>query len=424
MAKFKLFGEITKAEEQEDGTLVVQGIASTESPDKQGDIITAEAMRKALPEYLKFPTIREMHQSTSAAGTALAVEVDEENITKLEALVVDPVAIKKIQTGTYRGFSIGGSIPKDGGRDPKNKRIVRKINLTEISLVDRPANPDATFTLAKFDTGTTDEEDPMSGTAEDPNTQAPEGQEPVQKGMYDVSRFADLLSSIASLASGAATESGWEGDNSPVPEKLRVWLAAGGAIFQEMAAEEVAELQAGIAKQMGVAETVTAAAKADTEIPEGDEALEKKGARFSKATKDALGNLRKAYEECMKALALDDNDEDEEAGKAETSEALQKAAGLQDELTATTAQRDEALAKCATLEEELAKAEGLAKAIQAKLDTKGAVKVVPVSKAEDSGAGDGSEKLEKRAAEPATATDAILAAHRQGGFRTFTTRAR
>ena len=98
MDRVRLFGEISKVEDLPDGTRKVSGIASTEHPDSQGEVITADAMRGALPDYMKFPAVREKHRTDGSAGTGLAAMVDEEGRTHFEALVVDPVAIKKVDT--------------------------------------------------------------------------------------------------------------------------------------------------------------------------------------------------------------------------------------------------------------------------------------------------------------------------------------
>jgi hypothetical protein len=415
MAGFRIFGAIEKVEAQDDGTLLVSGIASTPTKDSQGDILPAETMKAAIPDYMRFGAVREMHQPI-AAGTAMSLVVDEEGITRMEALVVDPVTIKKVQTGVLKGFSIGGGIPKDGGRDAKNKRIIRKLHLTEISLVDRPANPEAVITLAKFDSA---EEGPMA-TEQNP---APEGEtnitpEPVVKGMYDVERFASLLSSIAGLASCSASEAGWEGDSSPIPEKLRGWLSAGAGIFQEMAAEEVAELIASLNKQMGVAESVTAAAKAAGQDEE-DESLEK--GRFNKTTKAAIKGLRKAMSEaseCLKAFdGLDEDEDTEKVAKAELVEAQESVTKLQGE----KADLEEKLAKAegdlATTKADLDLLDAEAKKLIAKLQTKGSLKVVAVEKSADTGGGEPVKKSQEEGAEaePTTALEAIKKAHAAGG---------
>jgi hypothetical protein len=98
-------------------------------------------MRAAIPKYMRFPALREMHQ-LSAAGTTLEAEVYEDGTTRIVAHVVDPVAVAKVKNQVYRGFSIGGRITQ---RDVANPKMITGLVLNEISLVDRPANPEAIF---------------------------------------------------------------------------------------------------------------------------------------------------------------------------------------------------------------------------------------------------------------------------------------
>ncbi len=142
-----LWAPFSKVEEQDDGTLKVYGVASSESRDSDGEIIKAEAVRRALPDYLDYGNVREMHGAV-AAGVALEAHVDTEGVTHFGALIVDPTSVKKVQTKVLKGFSLGGKVLK---RNKTDKSIVESIRLDEISLVDRPANPDARITLAKAD---------------------------------------------------------------------------------------------------------------------------------------------------------------------------------------------------------------------------------------------------------------------------------
>jgi len=63
--------------------------------------------------------------------------------------VVDPLAVKKVKAQVYRGFSVGIKAPRVV-RDNKaaNGRIIDG-SIIEVSLVDRPANPNAKLILAK-----------------------------------------------------------------------------------------------------------------------------------------------------------------------------------------------------------------------------------------------------------------------------------
>jgi hypothetical protein len=137
----RLYGAIEKVEPQDDGTVRVYGIATSEAVDEQGEIVRADAIRAAIPDYMRFPALREMHQ-LSAAGSTLEAEVCEDGTTRIVAHVVDPVAVAKVKNQVYRGFSIGGRVTQRAAGNPKT---ITGLVLNEISLVDRPANPEAIF---------------------------------------------------------------------------------------------------------------------------------------------------------------------------------------------------------------------------------------------------------------------------------------
>jgi hypothetical protein len=142
----RLFGQIQKIEPLDDGTIKVHGIVSTPAKDDQGEIVLPAAMREAIPDYMRFPALREMH-GLSAAGTALSCDCDDNGITRIVGHVVDPIAVKKVRNNVYRGFSIGGRVIE---REAGNYSTISKLQLQEISLVDRPANPEAVISLWKI----------------------------------------------------------------------------------------------------------------------------------------------------------------------------------------------------------------------------------------------------------------------------------
>lgn len=127
---------------------MVWGYASTEAEDDQGEIITRDALAAALDDYLKFANIREMHQM-SAVGVAEEAGVDDKGLY-VAARIVDPRAWEKVTAGVYKGFSIGGRVKT---RDPGDRSVITGLSLTEISLVDRPANPEAVFDCWKAEGG-------------------------------------------------------------------------------------------------------------------------------------------------------------------------------------------------------------------------------------------------------------------------------
>jgi hypothetical protein len=147
MDDVRIFAPLAKATEQDDGTLTVEGFASTESVDKAGEIVTAAAIEAALPDFFQHGSgpLREMHQ-LKAAGRVDKAVVDSKKRTWIRATVIDPLAIKKILARVYNGLSIGG---KTLARDRKNPKMITKLRLDEVSLVDTPANPDALFEIVK-----------------------------------------------------------------------------------------------------------------------------------------------------------------------------------------------------------------------------------------------------------------------------------
>jgi phage head maturation protease len=118
----------------------VWGYASTEARDDQGEIIRRDALVAALGDYMKFANIREMHQ-LSAVGVAREAAVDDRGLY-IGAKIVDDQAWQKIVEGVYKGYSIGGRVTQ---RDPADYKTITGLVLNEISLVDRPANPEAVF---------------------------------------------------------------------------------------------------------------------------------------------------------------------------------------------------------------------------------------------------------------------------------------
>jgi len=149
------YAQIIKQEKQDDGTLLVYGKATDDALDIDQQICDAGWLEKAMPEWFKTGgNIREQH-SNIAAGVAKELDSKADG-HYISALVVDPVSVKKVETGVLKGFSIGIRSPRIV-RDTKaaNGRIIDG-QIVEISLVDRPANPNAKLTLAKSLEGETE----------------------------------------------------------------------------------------------------------------------------------------------------------------------------------------------------------------------------------------------------------------------------
>ena len=139
---------IEKADRNADGTMTVYGKATDDSLDIDQQICDGDWLKRAMPAWFKSGgNIREQH-SNIAAGVAKEYEAKADG-HYIGVLVVDPVSVKKVDAGVLKGFSVGIKNPRVV-RDSKavNGRIVDG-QIVEISLVDRPANPNCQLVLAK-----------------------------------------------------------------------------------------------------------------------------------------------------------------------------------------------------------------------------------------------------------------------------------
>lgn len=142
------FFQIVKSDRNADGTLMVYGKATDDSVDIDQQICDDKWLDSAMPDWFKSGgNIREQHSSI-AAGVAKEYEKKPDG-HYIRALVVDPASVKKVDLGVLKGFSIGIKNPRIT-RDEKaaNGRIIDG-QIVEVSLVDRPANPNCQLVLAK-----------------------------------------------------------------------------------------------------------------------------------------------------------------------------------------------------------------------------------------------------------------------------------
>ena len=96
--------------------------------------------------------VRAMHGSIAAGKlTDIAFDDDAKRIT-VAAKIVDDDEWRKVQEGVYTGFSQGGRYVKRWA-DPETGLTRYTAEPHEISLVDLPCVPDATFDVVKNGAG-------------------------------------------------------------------------------------------------------------------------------------------------------------------------------------------------------------------------------------------------------------------------------
>ncbi len=124
------------------------GTATDGTVDSDDQIVDPEFANRAMAKWFATrANVREMHQP-SAVGKGVQL-VAEDGAQLVKSKVVDPVAVQKVLEGIYSDYSVGIARPRIvRDRSARNGRIVDG-EIVELSLVDRGANYNAHFAIAK-----------------------------------------------------------------------------------------------------------------------------------------------------------------------------------------------------------------------------------------------------------------------------------
>jgi hypothetical protein len=131
---------------------MVHGFATLDNLDRQGDVVPLEASIKAFESFRG--NIREMHQPISVGKVVSFKEetyFDTESNKSYNGIYVSAYVSKgaqdtweKVLDGTLSAFSIGGEVheAEDVYDEELNKKyqVIKEYSLSELSLVDNPAN--------------------------------------------------------------------------------------------------------------------------------------------------------------------------------------------------------------------------------------------------------------------------------------------
>lgn len=153
MYNAQVFAPFVDVRKNDDGSRTVYGLVTSEAVDADNQIADKAWAREQMAGWSKWSNVRAMHKN-DAVGVGVSVDDSGDDGIFLESKIVDSDAVMKIDAGVYKGYSIGikglpgnpYKLVKDAAA--KNGRIVGGA-IVEVSLVDRPAHPDALFSVVK-----------------------------------------------------------------------------------------------------------------------------------------------------------------------------------------------------------------------------------------------------------------------------------
>lgn len=141
-------------EKQEDGSLIVYGTATNETLDSDQQIVDLTFSKQAVPEWLATGgNVRVMHSTNLyPAGVGMMADTTGNNVD-IKAQIFEPTAVLLCEKKVLKAFSVGIANPKVvHDMKARGGRIVGG-EIIEISLVDRPANPDCQYNVIKSSKG-------------------------------------------------------------------------------------------------------------------------------------------------------------------------------------------------------------------------------------------------------------------------------
>ncbi len=143
---------------------LVYGVVTAEAPDALGEVCDYASTKPhyqtwsqkfaAATDGKSFGNLRAMHGAVAAGKLVDIAFNDDARRIEICGKVVDDAEWQKVEEGVYTGFSQGGRYVRRW-TDPDDPKLMRyTAEPTEVSLVDHPCLPDATFSVIKADGST------------------------------------------------------------------------------------------------------------------------------------------------------------------------------------------------------------------------------------------------------------------------------
>lgn len=139
--------------EGDTSSILVSGYASSNAPDRAGDVIPSSAWEKGLANYLKNPIILAYHDRDNPAGRMVEHKIDSKGLWIKARISSASKIYDLVKDGVLTAFSVGFRV-KDAEYEPVTELfVIKELELLEISVVAVPCNQDTLFSLSKsFDT--------------------------------------------------------------------------------------------------------------------------------------------------------------------------------------------------------------------------------------------------------------------------------
>ena len=264
-------------------SIMIEGYASTNDVDRQGDVVPASVWTAGMENYLKNPVILAYHEHCEPIGRMVEHKIDEKGLwikARISAAAED--VFNLVKDGVLTAFSIGFRIVDAEYNSAAELFVVKELELHEISVVSVPANQNTIFSLSKaFNTA---EEFKSFKMQFAPKSESAKGLESSTEAKSDINKEWNIMD----------------------PKELEQMLARAAATAAEQTAKALVDAQAkaaadAAAKVKAEAELEAKVKSVISTVDTGAEKLlaevEKRLASQEESSKSAIAGLEAALKE-------------------------------------------------------------------------------------------------------------------------------
>jgi len=280
-----------KSHTEEDGSVMIRGMASTNDFDRAGDSISTDAWTKGgLNNFEKNPIILFNHDYNRPIGRATGLKTTANGLeltAKISKAAKDVVDL--VKDGVLGAFSVGFRVKDADYIEETDGLKIKDAELFEVSVVSVPCNQSATFSLAKsFDSMAEYEEFKKTFT----NSDGAQVQKEITMS-EETTQPVDLEAFAKKVAEETAAK---------IAMKQAEQKAADEAVQKEAEEKATAEAEAKAQQETEVKQAIVTGVESGTErlLSDVEAKLAEKDAKMDEVIKQHEADLKEKAEEIEK----------------------------------------------------------------------------------------------------------------------------
>ena len=191
-------------------SIFIEGYASTNNVDRDGDVVPTSVWEKGIQNYLKNPIILSQHDHDDPVGRMISHKIDKKGLWIRARISAAAKIFNLVKDNVLTAFSIGFKVLDAEYNSDAEVFMVKELELVEISIVSVPCNQDTLFSLAKaFDHAEEFMEFKKQFTVKDPVVEQPVIVDSTTKKEWNMNpeEIKLLLAETAKSAAEQATKS-------------------------------------------------------------------------------------------------------------------------------------------------------------------------------------------------------------------------